>query len=295
MASVSNEKTPIRQSANQGFKFSRIISGGKSGFAYLLLVIWALLSIMPIYWMVSISLMNVVTLLKMPPKLIPDPFTIMNYVRLLSNSLLPRWELNSAIIAFTNTAISLFVSSFYGYIFAKKEFPGKKVLFWILISTLMVPFHVVAIPIFLMFRNFHMLNSYWGLIVPGMFSAYGVFLMRQVIKTLPTELLEAAKMDGCSEFGIYARIVLPLAKPGLAVLGIFTFVGNWNDFFWPLILLNKAEMYTLPVGLPTLQGQWTDFGLLMAGASLAALPTIIIFLMFQRYFLQGITVGAIKG
>jgi multiple sugar transport system permease protein len=189
MASVSNEKTPIRQSANQGFKFSRIISGGKSGFAYLLLVIWALLSIMPIYWMVSISLMNVVTLLKMPPKLIPDPFTIMNYVRLLSNSLLPRWELNSAIIAFTNTAISLFVSSFYGYIFAKKEFPGKKVLFWILISTLMVPFHVVAIPIFLMFRNFHMLNSYWGLIVPGMFSAYGVFLMRQVIKTLPTELL----------------------------------------------------------------------------------------------------------
>jgi multiple sugar transport system permease protein len=209
--------------------------------------------------------------------------------------MLMRWELNSAIIAIANTAISLFVSSFYGYIFAKKDFPGKKYLFWILISTLMVPFHVVAIPIFLMFRNFHMLNSYWGLIIPGIFSAYGVFLMRQVIKTLPTELLEAAKMDGCSEFGIYARIVLPLAKPGLAVLGIFTFVGNWNDFFWPLILLNKAEMYTLPVGLPTLQGQWTDFGLLMAGATLAALPTIIIFLIFQRYFLQGITVGAIKG
>lgn len=245
--------------------------------------------------MITISFMNVVTLLRMPPKFIPDPFTVMNYIRLLSRSLLLRWEFNSAVIAVTNTLISLLVSSFYGYIFAKKEFPGKRVLFWILICTLMVPFHVVAIPIFLMFRDFHMINTYWGLIIPGIFSAYGVFLMRQVIKTLPTELIEAAKIDGCTELQIYARIILPLSKPGLAVLGIFTFVGNWNDFFWPLVLLNDSKMYTLPVGLPTLQGQWTDFGLLMAGATLAALPTIVIFLLFQRYFLQGITVGAIKG
>jgi multiple sugar transport system permease protein len=250
---------------------------------------------MPMYWMITISLMNVVTLLRMPPKLFPDPFTIMNYVRLLSNSMLLRWELNSAFIACINTFISLFVSSFYGYIFAKKEFPGKGILFWILICTLMVPFHVVAIPIFLMFRTFHMINTYWGLILPGLFSAYGVFLMRQVIKTLPSELTDAAKIDGCNEFQIYSKIILPLSKPGLAVLGIFTFVGNWNDFFWPLVLLNDSKMYTLPVGLPTLQGQWTDYGLLMAGATLAALPTIIIFLIFQKYFLQGITVGAIKG
>ena len=245
--------------------------------------------------MITISFMNVVTLLRMPPKLIPDPFTAMNYIKLLGGSLLPRWEFNSAVIAVTNTLISLFVSSFYGYIFAKKEFPGKKVLFWILICTMMVPFQVAAIPIFLMFRDFHMVNTYWGLIIPGIFSAYGVFLMRQVIKTLPTELIEAAKMDGCSELQIYARIILPLSKPGLAVLGIFTFVGNWNDFFWPLVLLNDSKIYTLPVGLPTLQSQWTDYGLLMAGATLAALPTIVIFILFQRYFLQGITVGAIKG
>lgn len=262
---------------------------------YLLLVVWALLSLLPLYWMVTISFMNVVTLLRMPPKLFPDPITITNYVRLLDKSMLLRWELNSAIIAFTNTAITLIVSSFYGYIFAKKQFPGKKLLFWILICTLMVPFHVVAIPIFLMFRSFHMINTYWGLIIPGIFSAYGVFLMRQVIKTLPTELIEAAKIDGCKELEIYSKIILPLSKPGLAVLGIFTFVGNWNDFFWPLILLNDSKIYTLPVGLPTLQGQWTDYGLLMAGATLAALPTIVIFLLFQRYFLQGITVGAIKG
>jgi multiple sugar transport system permease protein len=268
---------------------------GVTIFAYSLLIIWAALSLMPIYWMVSISLMNVVTLLRMPPKLIPDPFTIENYTRLLTNSLLLRWELNSTFIAVTNTIISLLVSSFYGYIFAKKQFPGKKYLFMVLIGTLMVPFHVVAIPIFLMFRRFQMINTYWGLIIPGIFSAYGVFLMRQVIKTLPTELIEAAKIDGASELRIYSRIILPLSKPGLAVLGIFTFVGNWNDFFWPLVLLNDSKMYTLPVGLPTLQGQWTDYGLLMAGSTLAALPTIAIFLLFQRYFLQGITVGAIKG
>jgi len=273
----------------------KVKSGIINAIVYIPLIIWAILSLMPLYWMISISFMNVVTLLRMPPKLFPDPFTAMNYARLLSRSLLLRWELNSAIIAGTNTIISLLVSSFYGYIFAKKQFPGKRVLFWILICTLMVPFHVVAIPIFLMFRQFQMINTYWGLIIPGIFSAYGVFLMRQVIKTLPTELIEAATIDGASEFRIYTQIVLPLSKPGLAVLGIFTFVGNWNDFFWPLVLLNDSKMYTLPVGLPTLQGQWTDYGLMMAGATLAALPTIAIFLLFQRYFLQGITVGAIKG
>jgi multiple sugar transport system permease protein len=283
------------QSSTQTTRLPRLRISMGAIFAYAILIIWALLSLMPMYWMITISFMNVVTLLRMPPALIPDPFTVSNYARLLSKSMLLRWEFNSAVIALSNTFISLFVSSFYGYIFAKKNFPGKRILFWVLISTLMVPFHVVAIPIFLMFRTFHMLNTYWGLIIPGIFSAYGVFLMRQVIKTLPTELMEAAKIDGASEWRIYTRIVLPLSKPGLAVLGIFTFVNNWNDFFWPLILLNNPKMFTLPVGLPTLQGQWTDFGLLMAGASLAALPTIIIFLFFQRYFLQGITVGAIKG
>jgi multiple sugar transport system permease protein len=269
--------------------------GWGTAIGLVLLLLWAVLSLMPLYWMTSISLMNVVTLLRMPPKLIPSPVTLMNFQRLLSRSMLPQWELNSLIVAATNTAISLFVSSFYGYIFAKKVFPGHQILFWLLISTLMVPFHVVVIPVFLMFKNFHMINTRWALIVPGIFSAYGVFLMRQMMKTLPTELIEAAKMDGCREFSIYWRIMLPLSKPGLAVLGIFTFVGSWNDFFWPLVVLNDPKMYTLPVGLPTLQGQWTDYGLLMAGSVLAALPTILLFLIFQRYFLQGITVGAIKG
>jgi len=294
MAQAQTQPVLVQRRTTFGFRRLRW-PGWTTVIAYLLLIIWAILSLMPLYWMLSISFMNVVTLLRMPPKLIPVPFTVSNYERLMVKSMLPLWEYNSAFVAIINTAISLFVSSFYGYIFAKKTFPGRNLLFWVLIATLMVPFHVTIIPVFLMFRNFKMLNSYWALIVPGLFSAYGVFLMRQVMKTLPTELVEAAKIDGCREFGIYWRIMLPLAKPGLAVLGIFTFVGNWNDFFWPLVVINTPKMYTLPVGLPTLQAQWTDYGLLMAGAALAALPTIVIFLAFQKYFLQGITVGAIKG
>lgn len=263
--------------------------------AYTLLIVWAALSLMPLFWMTSISFTRVVTLLKMPPALLPDPLTFENYQRLFSGGLFMRWLLNSLIVTGANTLLSLFISSFYGYIFAKKTFPGSRLLFGILISTIMIPFFVVVIPVFLMFRNFHLLNTYWALIIPSAFSAFGVFLMRQAIKTLPSELIDAGKIDGCSEFGVYWRIVLPLVKPGLAVLAIFTFVASWNDFFWPLVVLNDPKMFTIPVGLPTLQGAWTDYGLVMAASTLAALPTIAIFLAFQRYFLQGVTVGAIKG
>jgi multiple sugar transport system permease protein len=263
--------------------------------AYLVLIIWAVLSLVPLFWMVSISFSRIVTLLKMPPDLFPTPFTLENYQRLFSNDQFPRWIFNSVFVTGANTLVSLFVSSFYGYIFAKKSFPGSGFLFGLLLSTLMVPLFVTVIPIFLLFRDFGLINSYWSLILPSVVSAFGIFLMRQTIKTLPSTLIDAAKIDGCSEFGVYWRIILPLSKPGLAVLSILTFVGSWNDFFWPLIVLNDPEMFTLPVGLPTLQGQWTDYGLVMAASTIAALPTIIVFLIFQRYFLQGITVGAVKG
>lgn len=291
MASVTKSQ-PAAQISGLG---QVSLSGCFGVVAYAILFFWAILSLMPLFWMFSISVTNVVTLLKMPPALLPDPLTFENYRRLIEGSMVPRWMMNSLIVTFANTVISLFVSSFYGYIFAKKTFPGGRFLFGLLISTMMVPFFVVVIPIFLIFRDFDLLNSLWALIIPYVFSAFGVFLMRQTIKTLPSELIEAAKIDGCSEFGVYWRIILPLIKPGLAVLGIFTFVNSWNDFFWPLIVLNDPEMYTLQVGLPTLQGQWTDYGLVMAASSIAALPTILMFLAFQRYFLQGITIGAVKG
>src|SRR5436190_15397283 len=261
---------------------------------FTLLIAWAALSLMPLFWMSSISVTRVVTLLKMPPALLPNPLTFENYQRLFTGGLFLRWLVNSLFITLTNTLLSLFISSFYGYIFAKKTFPGSRFLFGVLISTIMIPFFAVVIPVFLMFRNFHLLNTYWALIIPSSFSAFGVFLMRQAIKTLPGELIDAGKIDGCSEFGVYWRVILPLVKPGLAVLAIFTFVASWNDFFWPLVVLNDPKMFTIPVGLPTLQGQWIDYGLVMAASTLAAVPTIAIFLAFQRYFLQGITVGAVK-
>ncbi|MGQ9680914.1 MAG: carbohydrate ABC transporter permease [Anaerolineae bacterium] len=262
---------------------------------YIPLIAWALLLLMPLYFMISLSFTEAVAFLRMPPQLIPVPGTLSNYRHVLGAYGVPRWFLNSAVVTTANTSISLLVSSFYGYIFAKKRFPGQTTLFWLLISTMMVPGQITLIPVFLMFRGFGLLNSYWALIVPGLFSAFGVFLMRQVMKPLPSELIDAARIDGCGELGIYWRIMVPLAKPGLAVLGIFTFVGSWNDFFWPLVVLSKPLMYTLPVGLPTLQQRYMDYGLAMAGATLAALPTITVFLAFQRYFLQGITVGALKG
>src|SRR5207248_7994248 len=173
--------------------------------AFTILIVWAALSLMPLFWMASISVTRVVTLLKMPPALFPNPFTLENYERLFAGGFFPRWLLNSLIITLTNTTLSLFISSFYGYIFAKKTFPGSRILFGILLSTIMVPFFVVVIPVFLMFRNFHLLNTYWALIIPSSFSAFGVFLMRQAIKTLPGELIDAGKIDGCSEFGVYWR------------------------------------------------------------------------------------------
>lgn len=291
MASIAKTR-----STTSAFSIGRSDTGGCFGtIAYGVLIIWAMLSLMPLFWMFSISITNAVTLLKMPPDLLPNPVTLENYQKLIQGSMVPRWMLNSMIVTFTNTGISLFVSSFYGYIFAKKDFPGKNIFFGILISTMMVPFFVVVIPVFLIFRDFSLLNSLWALIIPSVFSAFGVFLMRQTIKTLPGELIEAAKIDGCSEFGVYWRMILPLIKPGLAVLGIFTFVGSWNDFFWPLIVLNDPNQFTLQVGLPTLQGNWTDYGLVMAASSIAAMPTIVLFIIFQRYFLQGVTVGAVKG
>ena len=291
MASIAKAQSPVQAAPGWRLKWTTIFTI----IAYIILIIWAVLSLMPLFWMGSISVSNIVTLLKMPPSLLPDPFTLENYSNLLSGGPFIAWLGNSLFVTTANTTLSLCISSFYGYIFAKKVFPGANLLFGLLISTLMVPFFVVVIPVFLMFRNFDLLNTHWALIIPSAFSAFGVFLMRQTIKTLPTELIDAAKIDGCSEFGVYLRIILPLIKPGLAVLAIFTFVNSWNDFFWPLIVLNDPDMYTLPVGLPTLQGQWVDYGLVMAASSIAALPTIIIFLAFQRYFLQGITIGAIKG
>jgi multiple sugar transport system permease protein len=183
-----------------------------------------------------------------------------------------------------------------GYAFAKRRFPGRTVLFWLLLSTLMIPIQVTLIPLYLITRNLGLIDSLWGVILPGTATVFGIFLMRQYIQTLPTELEEAARMDGCGEFRVFWSIILPLCKPAIAALAIFTFVRFWNDFLWPLIALNRPQNYTLTVGVANLQGEFmTDWGVIFAGASLAALPMIVFFLAFQSYFLEGVRMGAIKG
>jgi multiple sugar transport system permease protein len=183
-----------------------------------------------------------------------------------------------------------------GYAFAKKEFPGKTLIFWSLLSTMMIPGMVLLVPLFLLVSRMGLINNFGGLILPGLVGAFGVFLMKQFIQTLPTELIDAARIDGAGEMGVYARVILPLSKPALAVLGIFSFMGAWNDFLWPLLITQSKVMRTLAVGLATLQQEsMTDYGLLMAGSAFAAVPMIIVFFAFQKHFLKGLTIGGLKG
>ncbi|WP_432357278.1 carbohydrate ABC transporter permease [Sporosarcina sp. UB5] len=206
-----------------------------------------------------------------------------------------KWFFNSIYIAVVVTIGILLIDSMAGYVLAKKKFPGRNLIFWIIISTMMIPGQVTLVPMFIMVGNLGLMDTHWALILPDLSMVFGVFLMRQFMYSIPDELLEAARMDGASEWRTFWTVVLPLAKPGLAALGIFTFMNVWNSFLWPIIVLNTAKLYTLPVGLKTLQdANLASFKLLMSGAAVAAIPMIIVFILFQRYFIQGLTLGGVK-
>jgi multiple sugar transport system permease protein len=206
-----------------------------------------------------------------------------------------RWLFNSFYIAVVVTLGIILIDSMAGYVLAKKRFPGRNLIFWIIVSTMMIPGQVTLVPMFIMINEYGLYDTHWALILPDLSMVFGVFLMRQFLLSIPSELLEAARMDGASEWRTYWSIVLPLAKPALATLGIFTFMNVWNSFLWPIIVLSDADLYTLPVGLKTLQDQnLASFKLLMSGAAVAAVPMIIVFLMFQRYFVKGLTLGGVK-
>lgn len=206
-----------------------------------------------------------------------------------------KWFFNSIYIAVVVTIGILLIDSMAGYVLAKKRFPGRNLIFWIIISTMMIPGQVTLVPLFIMVGNLNLMDTHWALILPDLSMVFGVFLMRQFMYSIPDELLEAARMDGASEWRTFWTVVLPLARPGLAALGIFTFMNVWNSFLWPIIVLNTAELYTLPVGLKTLQdANLASFKLLMSGAAVAAIPMIIVFILFQRYFVKGLTLGGVK-
>ncbi|MBE3559703.1 MAG: carbohydrate ABC transporter permease [Ktedonobacteraceae bacterium] len=264
---------------------------------WMFLILATCFSLWPMYWLFVTALTPTTFAIKTPPDIIPIHASLSNVQRLLTQaSDYGTWALNSLLVASSITAFHIVFDTLAGYAFAKKRFPGRNFLFWIIISTMMVPSYVTLIPLYIVAQNLHLINTLWAVILPGFASVFGIFLMRQYIQTLPSELLDAARIDGCGELGVFRHVIMPMSKPAIGALAIFTFVRNWNDFFWPLIVLQNSSKYTLPVGVAGLQGEFTiDYGLIFAGAALAALPMIVFFLIFQRYFLSGVRMGAIKG
>ena len=262
---------------------------------WILLLLAASICLVPLYWMVSSSFKFENATWQVPPQFIPYPATLQNYEQLFSGGAL-RWLLNSIVVAGATTALSLLFSSMAGYAFAKKTFIGRHSLFTIVVLTMILPSQIILIPLFLEVIGMHLFNTYAGLILPFVAYPFGIFLIRQFAVSLPNELLEAAKMDGANEFEVFFRIVLPLLKPALASLSIFCFTATWNEFLWQTVAVNSSSLQTLPVGIAILSQQpdVTNYGLVMAGASFAALPLIILFLSFQKYFTKGLTMGSIK-
>jgi multiple sugar transport system permease protein len=256
-----------------------------------------IVALWPMYWLYITAFTPTLDTVKTPPDLIPIHASLSNFSRLFQQAKdYWRWALNSLIISLSVTAFHLLFDTMAGYAFAKKRFPGRNFFFWLILSTLMIPSHVTLVPLYIVARHLHLINNILAVILPGTADVFGIFLMRQYIQTLPSELEEAARMDGCTEPGVFWRVIVPLSKPALGALAIFSFVRYWNDFLWPLIVLQKSQHYTLPVGVASLQGEFrTDFGLIFAGAALAALPMIVFFLIFQRYFIEGVRMGAVKG
>ncbi len=222
-------------------------------------------------------------------------FTLEHFRANLQNDSMLRWILNSFIYAFVSVVLVLLLCSMAGYAFAKKRFFGRDQIFWAFIAMLVVPGQVTLVPLFILIVNLDGANTYWGLIVPTLANAQGVFLMRQYIKGIPDELIEAAKIDGASEARIFVQIILPLTVPVLATLGIFVFLWHWNDFLWPLIVAQSGDMMTLTVGLSTLQALVPSTNSMMAAAAISFFPSLVIFIIFQRFIVQSIAVTGIKG
>lgn len=264
---------------------------------YIFLGLWAVFTFIPLLWMLASSFKDSSAITAVPPQLWPKNPTLDAYKRIFEVGGLARWFLNSTIVAGISTIINIFFAALAGYAFAKLRFPGRNAIFWALLASMMIPGQVTLIPLYILVVNtFQLENTYVGMIVPGMISVGSIFLMKQFMGSLPSSLIDAGRIDACSEFGIFWKIILPISKPGLAVLGIFTFVAHWNNFFWPFLVTNTNSMRTLQVGLTSFRFEnMQDYGAMMAGAVCSAVPMIIVFLALQKYFLRGITIGAVKG
>jgi multiple sugar transport system permease protein len=265
-----------------------IVNGGLMGAAGL--------SLLPLFWMLSVSFMQPGAAGTLPPPLLPSHATLANYRQLFAYAGMGRYLLNSFGVAAGVTLISLALNVMAGYAFAKLRFAGRERIFQALIGALVIPSQVAMLPLFLMLKQMGLVNTYAGVMVPMLASVFGIFLVRQYALTVPDELLEAARMEGAGELGLFVRIILPLLRPIVVTLAIFTFLASWNDFMWPLIILTGQEHYTLPVALAALAREHAqDSELMMAGSVITILPVLLLFLAMQRYYIQGMLLGSVKG
>ena len=263
---------------------------------YLALFAGAALAAFPLLWMVSASTMPTGEASTFPPPLLPSAPTFEHYRALFERADMGRYLLNSLLVATLVTAVSLFVNSLAGYAFAKLRFRGRDKLFQTLLAALVIPAQVAMLPLFLQMRALGLVNSYSGVVVPAAASIFGIFLVRQFALSIPESLLEAARIDGATEFEIYRAVAVPLLRPVLVTLALFTFMGSWNDFMWPLIVLTDDDLYTLPIALATLTRERVqDNEFMMAGAVVTTVPVLAVFLVLQRHYVRGIMLGGIKG
>ncbi len=301
MARISAESVPqsqqllTRKSTQMGTERARL--WGNLG-AWTLLSLGGVIMLVPFLWMVLMSFKSLDEVYTFPPVILPSQWLWSNYLEVWDQVPVTRFFLNSATVSVSATLGVLLSSSLGGYSFSRIDYPGRNTIFLMYLSTMMIPFAVIMIPLFVQMRMLGWVNSLAALIVPGMFSAWGTFLMRQFMMGIPKELEEAAEIDGCNHFRIYATIIMPLCKPVMATLAIFSFMGFWNDFLWPLIMISSRDKKTLPLGLAGFQQRValnTPWHLIMAMAVVSVLPILIIFIVGQKYYVRGIVTSGLKG
>lgn len=258
---------------------------------YGILIVYAVITVIPFLWALSSSFKNLDEIVSGAINFIPKQFTLNNYKEIfVQQELFPRWLFNSVFIATSVTLLNMIFNSMAGYALARLQFPGKRTIFVIVLAVLMIPMQVTMIPNYLILKSLGWLNSYQGMIIPMMINATFIFMMRQFFVNFPKELEEAAELDGLSKMGTFFRIVLPLAKPALAAQAIFVFMGSWNDFMRPLIILSSPELFTLPIGLNTFKGQYISYwNYIMAASMVFTLPILLIYTFFSRYFIKGVS------
>lgn len=274
------------------------MDGGRINLMFMntIVLLGVLVSAIPFIYMITASFRHQGELYSLPVTIMPREWTGHNYEKLFGDTNFVIWYGNTIFTAGIRTVLGVYFAALAGAAFAKYDFRFKRLCFFIVLATLTLPFHVILIPLFLLMRDFGWIDTYWAVIVPGIVGAFNIFLMRQYIEAVPDELMDAARIDGASEIGIFHRIIIPLVRPALGVVAILTFVNTWNDFLWPLVVLHDDTKYLLSIGIATMDGPYdVEIGAIMAASFLSTLPILIVFVLMQRQIIAGLTQGAIRG